>query len=65
MSSRENVFIGPRDGSPGRRLIQMLTKWRRRMRSRGELARLTDLDLKDIGYPDRAETEKAKPFWRA
>ena len=32
---------------------------------RRELAYLSDIELRDIGYPDRVEAEKAKPFWRA
>ena len=35
------------------------------MSSRQELALLSELELRDIGYPDRLEAEKAKPFWRA
>ncbi len=65
-SSRDNVFSEPQSvGSLLNRIIETLREWRRRTSSRRELARLTDLDLKDIGYPDRAEEEKAKPFWRA
>ncbi len=43
----------------------LLSEWRRRARSRRELASLSPLDLKDLGYPARVEAEKAKPFWRA
>lgn len=65
-SSRDNVFSEPQSvGSLLNRIIETLREWRRRTNSRRELARLTDLQLKDIGYPDRAEEEKAKPFWRA
>ena len=65
-SPRDNVFSAPQSvGLLLNRIIETLREWRRRKNSRRELARLTDLDLKDIGYPDRAEEEKAKPFWRA
>lgn len=65
ISPRENVLSKPQ--SAGRlhlRLIAMLVEWRRRIRSRRELACLSDLELKDIGYPAQVEAEKAKPFWR-
>ena len=66
VASRENVFVAPRQlGSLRRRIIDTLCEWRRRMRSRHELALLSELELKDIGYPARVEAEKAKPFWRA
>jgi uncharacterized protein YjiS (DUF1127 family) len=63
---RENVLVEPRRvGSLRRQIIETLLEWRRRMRSRQELALLSQLELKDIGYPARVEVEKAKPFWRA
>lgn len=63
---RENVLIEPRQvGSLGRRLIETLREWRRRMQSRHELAMLSELERKDLGYPDRIQAEIAKPFWRA
>jgi uncharacterized protein YjiS (DUF1127 family) len=66
VSSPENVLAEPRSAAaPRKRLIATLIEWRRRMNSRGELAALSELELKDIGYPARAEAEKAKPFWRA
>ena len=66
VSSRENIIVGsPHSGSLGRQLIDTLLEWRRRMSSRRELALLSELELRDIGYPDRLEAEKAKPFWRA
>ncbi len=66
VSSRENVFVAPEQiGSLRRRIIDTLCEWRRRMRSRRELALLSALELKDIGYPARVEAEKAKAFWRA
>ena len=47
-------------------LILRLGDWRRRARSRAELARLSDHDLRDIGLtPAEALREYAKPFWRA
>ena len=65
-STRENVFVEPRRfGSSWRRIIETLWEWRRRIQSRHELATLSELELKDIGYPARVEAEKAKPFWRA
>jgi uncharacterized protein YjiS (DUF1127 family) len=65
-SSRENVFVEPRRVGPlFRRIVATLQEWRRRSRSRLELGLLSQLELKDIGYPDRLEAEKAKPFWRA
>ncbi len=63
---RENVLIEPQpSGSVARRLIETLREWRRRMQSRHELAMLSELDRKDLGYPDRIQAEIAKPFWRA
>jgi uncharacterized protein YjiS (DUF1127 family) len=62
----ENVFAKPKLAvSLRQRLIETLGEWRRRIESRRELAVLSDLDLKDIGYPAQAAAEKAKPFWRA
>ncbi len=66
VSLRENVLVEPRQvGSLRHRIIETLLEWRRRMRSRQELALLSQLELKDIGYPARVDVEKAKPFWRA
>jgi uncharacterized protein YjiS (DUF1127 family) len=66
VSSRENVFAKPRLAISLRaRLLETLTEWRRRIRSRRELATMSYSDLKDIGYPAHAEAEKVKPFWRA
>jgi len=63
---RDNVLSEPRHvGSLGPRLIETLREWRRRTRSRRELAMLSELDRKDLGYPDRIQAEIAKPFWRA
>ena len=66
VSLRENAFVTPRSvGSGRRRIVATLLEWRRRMRSRQELALLSELELKDLGYPARLAAEKAKPFWRA
>jgi uncharacterized protein YjiS (DUF1127 family) len=61
----ENAFAGPQPApSLRQRIIATLIEWRRRMNSRNELAFLSEIDLKDLGHPARAEAEKAKPFWR-
>jgi uncharacterized protein YjiS (DUF1127 family) len=66
VSSHDNVFFRPRqEPSPRRRFIETIREWGRRIKSRRELAFLSELELRDIGYPDRVEAEKAKPFWRA
>ncbi len=63
---RENVVTEPRHaGSLGQRLIATLREWRRRGQSRRELAMLSELERKDLGYRDRIQAELAKPFWRA
>jgi uncharacterized protein YjiS (DUF1127 family) len=65
-SQHENVLTGSRLGHLLRPwLIEIVMEWRRRMQSRRELATLSEIELRDIGYPARAEAEKAKPFWRA
>jgi len=46
-------------------VIAMVWKWRRRAQSRGELALLSEAELRDIGYPAGLEAEKSKPFWQA
>jgi uncharacterized protein YjiS (DUF1127 family) len=51
-------------GPARKRFIEIILEWRRRMRSRSELAALSDLDLKDIGYPAAVAAEVNKPFWR-
>ena len=45
---------------------QIIAQWRRRVRIRNELIRLSNGDLRDIGWT-RAEVEAEcrKPFWRA
>jgi uncharacterized protein YjiS (DUF1127 family) len=63
---RENVLLEPRQiGSLVGRLIETLREWRRRTQSRRELAMLSELDRKDLCYPERIQAEIAKPFWRA
>ncbi|WP_298724492.1 DUF1127 domain-containing protein [uncultured Ferrovibrio sp.] len=44
--------------------VYLLLKWQRRARSRGELAELTDHQLRDVGL-SRADIAKEtnKPFW--
>jgi len=64
VSSRENAFVTAPFSSP-RRFIDMVRLWRDRIRARRELAALSALDLKDIGFPSGVEAEKHKPFWRA
>jgi uncharacterized protein YjiS (DUF1127 family) len=66
VSSRDSVYFRPRrELSLRRRFIETILEWNRRISSRRELAYLTELELRDIGYPDRVEAEKVKPFWRA
>jgi uncharacterized protein YjiS (DUF1127 family) len=64
-SSRDNVLGRPQLVSGLReRIVTTLREWRRRVHSRHELSQLSELELKDIGFPARVEAEKAKPFWR-
>ena len=43
----------------------ILALWRRRARERGELARMSEIELKDIGIGRcAARHESNKPFWR-
>jgi uncharacterized protein YjiS (DUF1127 family) len=45
--------------------VALLREWRRRARSRAELARLDERMLRDIGVtPGEAWQEFSKPFWR-
>jgi uncharacterized protein YjiS (DUF1127 family) len=45
--------------------VGLLGVWRRRVRERGELARLDRRMLRDIGVaPHEADAECNKPFWR-
>jgi uncharacterized protein YjiS (DUF1127 family) len=48
---------------PRRRLVETIREWRRRIASRRELAALTALDVRDLGYPAGREAEISKPFW--
>jgi uncharacterized protein YjiS (DUF1127 family) len=44
---------------------EMLREWYERYCSRHELADMSALDVKDIGYPADRAAELAKPFWKA
>lgn len=57
--------VGSDAGSLARRLIETFREWRRRTQSRHELAMLSEIERKDLGYPERIQAEIAKPFWRA
>jgi uncharacterized protein YjiS (DUF1127 family) len=46
-------------------LLDTLREWQRRFRGRRELYGLSQLELRDIGYPATFEAEKVKPFWRS
>jgi uncharacterized protein YjiS (DUF1127 family) len=65
VSSGSHAFL-PAQISKSRRkpLTETLRDWRGRIRSRRELASLSQLDLKDLGYPAGVEAETHKPFWR-
>jgi len=48
------------------RVKQTVAEWRRRVRSRSELANLNENDLQDSGISrSMAEFEASKPFWMA
>ncbi|MGC1352201.1 MAG: DUF1127 domain-containing protein [Xanthobacteraceae bacterium] len=48
------------------RLAALFAEWRRRIRSRYELERLSERDLADMGLtPLDAANEMQKPFWEA
>ena len=65
VSSGTNVFLPAQiRRSLWTRMIGAVREWRRRAYSRRELAVLSDLELKDLGYPADVEGEKYKPFWR-
>ena len=53
------LFKAPRQG-----LGDMILEWRRRIRSRRELAALTQRELGDLGFPAGVADEIHKPFWR-
>ena len=43
-----------------------LREWRCRVRSRREIAKLEDRDIRDLGLsPGQLRFEARKPFWRA
>jgi uncharacterized protein YjiS (DUF1127 family) len=45
-------------------LKKIVSEWRRRIRSRSELANLDDISLRDIGMSRcTAQHEASKPFW--
>jgi uncharacterized protein YjiS (DUF1127 family) len=47
-------------------LAALFAEWRRRIRSRYELERLSERDLADMGLtPLDAANEMQKPFWEA
>jgi uncharacterized protein YjiS (DUF1127 family) len=47
-------------------LLVRLRRWRRRIRERAQLARLSARELRDLGVsPAQAAYEAGKPFWRA
>jgi uncharacterized protein YjiS (DUF1127 family) len=65
VSSSERTFAKAQRGRARlQHIVEIVLEWRRRATSRSELAALSALEIKDIGYPARAEAEKAKPFWR-
>jgi uncharacterized protein YjiS (DUF1127 family) len=48
------------------RAVRRVVQWRRRQRELGELARLGERELRDIGVtPAEVAAELRKPFWRA
>jgi uncharacterized protein YjiS (DUF1127 family) len=48
------------------RLAALVAEWRRRVRSRYELERLSERDLSDMGLtPLDIANETQKPFWEA
>ena len=66
VSPRDNVLSTAHRFSALRiRIVDVWRVWLFRIRSRRELAALSDLELKDLGYPAEAAAEQSKPFWRA
>ena len=60
------MAIGPSVVSRWTQLKQTVAEWRRRVRSRSELANLDESDLQDSGISrSMAEFEASKPFWMA
>jgi uncharacterized protein YjiS (DUF1127 family) len=48
------------------RVVATITLWQRRMRQRGQLARLSDHELRDIGLARPLQySEVRKHFWQA
>jgi uncharacterized protein YjiS (DUF1127 family) len=65
VSSNAYVFLRAKTSNPlWVRLLRAIREWNRRAQSRRELARLSYLDIKDIGFPADVAAEKNKPFWR-
>jgi len=65
-SSGTNVLVPIQMDWPSRwQLTLAMRELRRRFASRRELAALTKLDAKDLGYPAALEAEKCQPFWRS
>jgi len=61
---REHHRDARRGATPAARVRRALAEWRRRARSRAQLARFGERDLRDIGLtPAEAAREYAKPFW--
>lgn len=56
--------LRPRIGLRWSEVKQTVLEWRRRVRSRSELASLDEVGLQDIGVSRcSAEFEVSKPFW--
>ena len=63
--SRKNAFLRLETRQPlWSGFIEVILEWQRRTQSRRELARLSYLDIKDIGFQADIAAEKIKPFWR-
>lgn len=64
VSARRARHISPSDTFSS--LVESLQAWRERTRSRRELMRLSEYQLKDIGLSRQdAEQEWQKPFWQS
>jgi uncharacterized protein YjiS (DUF1127 family) len=60
------VRLLPREDRSSARLMATLRLWRRRIRERRALARLTDRELADFGASSAdVYRELSTPFWRA
>jgi uncharacterized protein YjiS (DUF1127 family) len=53
-------FVGPL----WKRLLDQIAVWRQRISSRRELANMSELERRDIGYPAELDAEMRKPFWQ-